>query len=177
MRLFAFFAEIIPLMTFFIGYELFGLIPAALLSVLVGAGVMAFAWMNTRRIAAFPAYSIGLAGIFTFIAFAADAEVFIKLQPTVFNGVFGAILLAGWMRKLAVMKVFFGTQFDLNEETWMTLSFRWGVFFICLAALNEAAWRGLDDDGWVMVKTFVFAPLSAGFMLAQLPITLKGRVK
>ena len=57
----------------------------------------------------------------------------------------------------------------------MTLSLRWGLFFTVMAMANEIAWRQLDDAGWVWMKTFVFAPASGAFMLAQLPITLRGR--
>ena len=38
------------------------------------------------------------------------------------------------------------------------------------------SWRNLDEASWVQVKVFVFAPLSALFMLAQLPLTLRGRI-
>ena len=74
------------------------------------------------------------------------------------------------------MKLFFGKQFRLTHETWMKLSIRWGLFFVCLAIANEAAWRTLDDEGWVNIKVFVLAPATALFMASQIPLTLKGRV-
>jgi len=46
-----------------------------------------------------------------------------------------------------------------------------------MAIANELAWRNLDDEGWVWVKTFIFAPASGVFMLAQLPLTMRGRIK
>ena len=58
----------------------------------------------------------------------------------------------------------------------MKLSLRWGLFFVCLAIANEAAWRTFTDEGWVNIKVFVFAPATALFMAAQIPLTLKGRV-
>lgn len=176
MRLFAFFMEILPLAAFFIGFELFGLMAAAGLSVVIGAVLIAVARVREGRLALFPAYSVGLAAIFTLLALVMEAEVFIKIQPTVFNGMFSLVLLAGWWRGTAMMKRFFAAQFHLDDVTWMTLSLRWGLFFGGLALANELAWRGLDDRDWVMVKTFVFAPMSALFMLAQLPLTLRGRL-
>ncbi|MCE2518096.1 MAG: septation protein IspZ [Alphaproteobacteria bacterium] len=176
MRLFAFFMEILPLAAFFIGYEWHGLMVAAAASVVIGAGLMGFAWWRDGRGALFPLYSVALAAIFTALALVMDATIFIKIQPTVFNGMFSLVLVLGWLRGTAMMKRFFGAQFQLDDATWMTLSLRWGLFFGVLAVANEAAWRGLDDGGWVMVKTFVFAPMSALFMLAQLPITLRGRI-
>ena len=64
----------------------------------------------------------------------------------------------------------------LTHQTWMTLSIRWGLFFICLAGANEFAWRTFDDAGWVNIKVFVFGPVTALFMVAQIPLTLRGRV-
>ncbi len=164
-------------MAFFIGYELAGLYVGAVSSVVLGAVLMGVAWYQDGRVALFPLYAVGMAAVFTLLALVMDAAIFIKIQPTVFNGLFGVILLGGAVRRQAMMKAFFGTQFALTDATWMTLSIRWGVFFSMMALANELAWRGLDDAGWVWVKTFVFAPASAVMMAAQLPITLKGRIK
>lgn len=175
MRLMAFFIEILPLAGFFIGFELGGIFTGAVVSSVLGVALMALAWLNEGRVALFPLYSVALAALFTILALLMDAAVFIKIQPTVFNGGFAIVLLAGLWRGTAMMKWFFGAQFDLTEDVWMTLSLRWGLFFTVMAIANELAWRQLDDAGWVWVKTFVFAPASGLFMLAQLPITLRGR--
>jgi len=176
MRLFAFFMEILPLVLFFIGYEWGGLFVAASLSSGAGMLMLLHARITQGRVAFFPIFTVVLSAIFTLIAIGTGAETFIKIQPTVFNGLFSVVLLAGVMRGVAVMKYFFGAQFSLDAMTWMTLSFRWGIFFGFLAIANELAWRNLDSTGWVWVKTFIFAPLSGLFMLAQLPVTLRGRL-
>ena len=175
MRLMAFFIEILPLAGFFIGFELGGIFTGAVVSSVLGVALMVLAWLNEGRVALFPLYSVAFAAVFTILALLMDAAVFIKIQPTVFNGGFAIVLLAGIWRGTAMMKRFFGAQFDLTEDVWMTLSLRWGLFFTVMAIANELAWRQLDDAGWVWVKTFVFAPASGLFMLAQLPITLRGR--
>ena len=176
MNLTAFFIEILPIVSFFIGFELAGLYVAAASSVVIGGALMGYAWMRDGRVAVFPLFAVGLAAVFTVLALAMDAAIFIKIQPTVFNGMFGLVLLGGLLKKRAMMKVFFGAQFSLDEKTWMTLSLRWGIFFVVMAIANEGAWRQMDDAGWVWVKTFVFAPASFLMMMAQLPITLRGRV-
>ena len=76
-----------------------------------------------------------------------------------------------------MMKKFFGTQFFLTNETWVKLSLRWGIFFLFLSITNEFAWRNLSTDNWVFVKVFFLMPLVGIFMLAQLPLTLKGSIK
>ena len=176
MNLLAFFIEFLPLAAFFIVFEFAGLMMAAACSAAIGAVLMIYAWRREGRLAAFPLFSVSLSVILTLAAFILGEEDFIKIQPTLFNGLFALVLLGGAMRGQAMMKRFFGAQFSLTEATWMTLSLRWGMFFTVMAISNELAWRNLDTETWVWIKVFVFAPLSLLFMLAQLPITLRGRL-
>ena len=118
-----------------------------------------------------------MSAIFTLFAYWFDDDQFVKIQPTIFNGFFSFVLLLGIINKKAMMKQFFGSQFFLNDETWFKLSFRWGMFFLFLTIINELAWRNLITEDWIFVKVFVLTPLIGLFMLAQLPITLKGRIK
>ena len=75
------------------------------------------------------------------------------------------------------MRLFFGSQFQLTEAVWMTLSLRWGLFFTFLVLSNELAWRNLGDDDWVTFKVFFIAPVTGLFMLAQLPLTIRGKLE
>jgi hypothetical protein len=34
----------------------------------------------------------------------------------------------------------------------------------------------LDDEGWVNVKVFIFAPATALFMASLIPLTVKGKI-
>ena len=176
MKLGAFFFEILPLLAFFVGYQYFGLITAAALSVLFGGAVLAWAWFQDRRVAAFPLFSLVLSAAFTAASWLVGDGIFIKIQPTIFNGLFAAVLLGGLIQGRAMMRLFFESQFSLTDSTWMQLSFRWGCFFLLLAVANELAWRLMDESGWVTYKTFIAAPASALFMMAQLPLTLRGRI-
>ena len=164
MKLGAFLVEILPLLAFFAGYQYFGLIAAAVLSVVVGGLVLGLAWIRERRVAAFPLFSLVMSAAFTAAAWALG------------DGLFAAVLLGGILRGRAMMRLFFAGQFSLTEATWRLLSLRWGWFFLVLAIANEIVWRGFSEAEWVFYKTFIAAPASALFMLAQLPLTLRGRV-
>ena len=177
MRLGAFFFEIMPLTGFFIGYHYYGLFIAAVISVVLAGMVLGLAWLRARYVAPFPLFSLVLSAGFTAAAVLFDAAIFIKIQPTIFNGLFAAVLLGGLVMKRAMMQVFFAKQFYLTDNTWHQLSARWGWFFLCLAVVNELVWRHASDADWVVYKTFVAAPASILFMLAQLPLTLRGRLQ
>ena len=176
MKLGAFFFEILPLAGFFVGFHYFGLLLAAVISVVLGALVLLVAWAREKRIAMFPLFSLLMSATLTGAAYLFGGDVFIKIQPTIFNGIFALVLLGGIPFKRAMMREFFAGQFHLTDRTWWLLSLRWGCFFLVLTIGNELAWRMLDDAGWVAYKVFVAAPASGLFMLAQLPLTLRGRV-
>src|SRR6056300_2049871 len=176
MRLGAFFFEIMPLAGFFIGFHYYGLFVAALFSVGLAAIVLGLAWLRDRYVPPFPLFSLLLSAGFTAAALLFDAAIFIKIQPTIFNGLFAAVLLGGLLMNRAMMREFFGTQFHLTAPTWFLLSRRWGLFFLCFAIANELVWRNASDADWVAFKTFIAAPASVLFMMAQLPLTLRGRI-
>ena len=111
------------------------------------------------------------------LAFLYNEEIFVKIKPSIYNGLFSAVLLGGLLYKKPMMKQFFGSQFFLTEQTWFLLSLRWGLFFGFLTIANEIIWRNYSTEEWVFVKVFILFPLVGIFMLAQLPLTLRGRIK
>ena len=177
MRLSAFFFEIVPLSGFFIGSQYYSLITAAIISLILGVIVMLTFYVIEKRVSKFQIFGISMSALFTFFAYSFNDEEFVKIQPTIFNGFFSAVLLIGILKKKAMMKQFFGSQFSLNDETWYKLSLRWGLFFLFLTLINEISWRYLQTEDWVFIKVFVLSPLVGIFMLCQLPITLRGRIK
>ena len=51
------------------------------------------------------------------------------------------------------------------------------VKFGFLTIANELIWRNYSTEEWVFVKVFILFQLVGIFMLAQLPLTLRGRIK
>jgi|TARA_B110000037_G_scaffold34147_1_gene41349 intracellular septation protein len=175
MRLSAFFFEIIPISGFFISSQYFSLIIAALISLILSLLVIVTFYIMEKRVSKFQIFSITMSALLTAGAYSLDNENFIKIQPTIFNGFFCFVLLTGLLYKKSMMKQFFGSQFFLTDITWYKLSFRWGLFFLFLTIVNEIAWRQLETEDWIFVKVFILMPLVGIFMLAQLPLTLRGR--
>jgi|TARA_B110000914_G_scaffold220593_1_gene230917 intracellular septation protein len=176
MRLSAFFFEIIPISGFFIGSQYFNLILAAFISLILSLVVIITFYILEKRVSKFQIFSISMSTLLTSAAYLLDNENFIKIQPTIFNGFFSFVLLIGLIYKQSMMKQFFGSQFFLTDKTWYKLSFRWGLFFLFLTIINEITWRKLETEDWIFVKVFILMPLVGIFMLAQLPLTLNGRI-
>lgn len=116
-------------------------------------------------------------GIFVFImggmTIYLHDDLFIKLKPTITNLLFASALLgAAWMGK-PIMKQLFDGAFDLTDEGWMVLTYRWGFFFLFLAIINEIVWRNVSTDTWVSFKVFAVMPLTMVFGMAQIPVLTK----
>ena len=94
-------------------------------------------------------------------------DQFIKLKPTIVNGLFSIILFAGLATGRTFLKVVFGDVFRLTEDGWRKLTARWGLFFLFLAALNEVVWRTSSTDFWVSFKVFGIMPITMAFAIAQ----------
>ena len=176
MRLSAFFFEIVPLSGFFISAQYYNLIISAIISLILSLLVIITFYFIEKRISKFQIFGICMSGLITIFAYLFNDEIFVKIKPTIFNGFFSAVLLIGILNKKAMMKQFFGSQFFLNDEKWYKLSLRWGLFFLLLTIINEIAWRNLETEDWVFLKVFLLSPLVGIFMLAQLPLTLRGRI-
>ncbi len=99
---------------------------------------------------------------------------FVQLKPTIIYAVFGLTLLGGFLAGKALLKILLEAAFEgLSDSGWLKLSRNWGVFFLCLAALNEGLRASLDFEGWLWAKLWVFLPLTFLFTFTQIPMLLK----
>ena len=97
-------------------------------------------------------------------------ETFIKMKPTIVNTLFGGVLLGGLVFDKSLLGYVFDSVFRLTDEGWRKLTFRWGIFFLVLAVLNEIVWRVASTDMWVNFKVFGIMPITFVFTLFQLPL-------
>jgi intracellular septation protein len=95
------------------------------------------------------------------------------MKPSVLYAFFGALLLGGLRFNRLFIKYVFGQAFELTESGWIKLTVRWGIFFLALAALNEAVWRTTSTETWVAFKVWGIIPLLFLFALAQTPLVMK----
>ena len=101
-------------------------------------------------------------------------ETFIKMKPTIYY-VFVSLLLAfGLIADKPLLKRVLGTAYPgLDEEGWRKLTRNWAIFFLFLAALNEAVWRNSSTDFWIGFKLWGAIPLTFLFAAANIPMLLK----
>ncbi|MEE8628089.1 MULTISPECIES: septation protein A [Methylobacterium] len=174
--------ELGPLGVFFFGNayaEKFGFAADQRLFVATGLFIVAtlvalavhYVWV--RRLPIMPLVSGVVVVVFGGLTLLLRDEVFIKLKPTIVNSLFGAVLLGGLAFGRPLLALVLDSVFDLTQEGWRKLTFRWGLFFFFLAAVNEVVWRTQTTDFWVSFKVFGIMPLTIAFALAQTPLLLR----
>ena len=130
-----------------------------------------YAWV--RQIPVMPLVSAVVVIVFGGLTIWLNDELFIKLKPTIVNTLFGCILLGGLIFGKPLLTYVLDTVFELTDEGWRKLTFRWGLFFFVLAAINEIVWRNFSTDTWVNFKVFGIMPITIAFALAQTPLLMR----
>ncbi len=162
--------EIGPLAAFFAAYSLYDLMVATAVFMVAVAISLTVSIVLERRVPIMPLVTALVVMIFGGLTLWLDDETFIKMKPTIINGLFASILLGGLAFGRAFLKPLFGTVFQIDEAGWRKLSLRWALFFVVVAILNEVVWRSVSTDLWVNYKVFGILPLTLVFALAQTPM-------
>ncbi|WP_338504386.1 septation protein A [Sphingomonas kaistensis] len=101
-------------------------------------------------------------------------ETFIKLKPTIYYLFVAALLGFGLWKDKPLLKMVLGSAYPgLDEEGWRKLTRNWALFFVVMAAVNEAVWRNSSTDFWVGFKLWGAIPLTFLFAAANVPMLLK----
>jgi intracellular septation protein len=100
-------------------------------------------------------------------------DIFIKMKPTIINTLFGLVLLGGLFFGKSLLGIIFDAAFQMTDEGWRKLTFRWGLFFLFLAVLNEVVWRNFSNDVWVNFKVWGTMPITLLFTMSQMPMIIK----
>jgi len=157
-----------PLAVFFIANaraDIFVATGAFMIAIVVSLGI---SYSIERRLPLLPVVTAVMVLAFGTLTLILNDETFIKLKPTIANVLIAAALFVGLAIGRPFLKVVLGTVFELDEEGWRKLTWRWAWFFLFLALLNEIVWRTMSTDMWVNFKVFGIMPITILFSLSQL---------
>ena len=169
--------EMGPLVAFFIANWKAGIFWGTGIFMAATAAALTASWVLTRKIAMVPLVSAVFVALFGALTLWLHSELFIKVKVTLINALFGAVLLGGVAMGRSYIKLIMGEAVKLTEEAWRTLSIRWGVFFLAMAALNEVVWRNFSTDAWVNFKVFGLLPITLAFAFANAPYMTKHMIE
>jgi len=152
-------ADFGPLLIFFIIYfnnenDLKVAIPPFIIATLISLIVIYFL---EKRIPMVPLTGGILITLFGGLTLYFDNKIFFYMKPTIINLLFALVLFFGkFFTKKPLLKIFFQNAFNLEDEGWKKLNYRWISFFIFVAVLNEIVWRTQSEVFWVNFKVWGF---------------------
>ncbi|MFA5957409.1 septation protein A [Hyphomicrobium sp.] len=165
--------ELGPLLIFFFANSHYGIFAGTAAFMVATVIALVASQIFLGRIATMPLVTSVFVLIFGSLTLYLQDDHFIKMKPTIVNGLFAAILLGGLYFGRLFLKTVFGDVMHLTREGWRILTVRWAVFFIVLAVLNEVMWRLFTTDTWVTFKVFGIMPLTFVFAMAQIGVLKK----
>ncbi len=173
-------ADFVPLLIFFVMYfknenDLRVAIPPFIIATIIALITIYFL---ERKIPMVPLVSGVLITFFGGLTLYFDNKVFFYMKPTIINLLFALVLFFGrYFTEKPLLKVFFQNAFNLQDEGWKKLNFRWIGFFVLMAILNEIVWRTQSEAFWVNFKVWGLLPISFIFAASQYPLINKYRFK
>ena len=175
-----FIADFGPLLIFFVIYfnnenNLKLAIPPFIVATLIA---LVAVYILEKRIPIVPLVGGILITLFGGLTLYFDNKIFFYMKPTIINLLFATVLFFGkFFTKKPLLKIFFQNAFDLEDEGWKKLNYRWISFFLFIALLNEIVWRTQSEVFWVNFKVWGLLPISFLFAVMQVPLMNKYKLK
>jgi intracellular septation protein len=169
--------DIGPLVLFFAVNSKFGIFAATGSFMVAAIIALAVGYAMTRRIEIMTLVTAVIVIVFGTLTLVLHDATFIKLKPTIIYLLFGGTLLGGLLLGKPLLGMLFDQMFQLTEEGWRKLTWRWTLFFFALAVLNEIVWRTQTTDFWVGFKLFGVVPLTFLFAALQMRLINKYSVE
>jgi intracellular septation protein len=166
------FIEAGPLIAFFVGNWMAGIFWGTGIFMAATALALILSWLLTRKLAVMPLISAGFVAVFGVLTLWLHDDTFIKVKVTLINALFGVVLLGGLFFGQTFLKFVMGEALKMSDEGWRALTIRWGIFFLCIAVVNEVVWRMVPTDTWVNFKVALL-PITLVFALSQAPMMTK----
>jgi len=164
-----------PVFAFLISYEVYGFGIATLAMIFTTIISFCVLWIFEKH----PPY-FALLNTISVILFG-GVSVFVNIpdvfifRDTAFDIVLGVVCLASLRYQKTGLEFLFGNVFSLTKEGWKDFTFRWGLFYILLAFINETIRIFASLDMWVELKIWmIVATVFFGFY--QLRLTSKQRL-
>jgi intracellular septation protein len=165
--------ELGPLLVFFFGNSHYNIFVGTAAFMVATVIALTASRIFLGRIATMPLVTGVFVLVFGGLTLYLQDSHFIKIKPTVVNGLFAAILFGGLIFDRLFLKIAFGDVMRLTREGWRILTIRWAFFFVFLAILNEFVWRTFSEETWVAFKVFGVMPITFVFALAQIGLLKK----
>ena len=162
-----------PLVAFFIAFQFFGIYAATGTFMVLVVASLAVGYALEKKFSPIALFSAAVVLVFGGLTLYLRNDLFLKIKPTIIYSTFAVVLLGGLAFNRLFIKYVLSFEFEMPEAVWRALTWRWGVFFAFLAALNEIVWRNFTLAQWVFFKAWITIPLVFLFAAVQAPMLMK----
>jgi intracellular septation protein len=169
--------ELGPLILFFVANTRWGIFTATAVFMVAVLVALVASYKLLHRVPIMTVVSAVVVIVFGGLTIVLQNDVFIKLKPTIIYLLFAAVLFGGLVAGKPLLALAFDSVFDLTQEGWRKLTWRWALFFLALAVLNELVWRTQTTDVWISFKVFGVMPLTFLFAASQYPLLTRHDAK
>jgi len=140
-----------------------------------------------KRLALMPLLVGGFALVFGLLTLLTGDGLWVKVKVSVLNASLAVALLGGLLMGKQPLRALLGSVIPINDRAWRILTFRYGLYFLAVAIVNEAVrsealvgWAatqmGRNDidpaDVWVSFRGVLWIASSA-FGLSQVPLIMR----
>lgn len=165
-----------PLTVFFFVSAGWGFYPGAAALVLATVLALYSSLYHLKRFAIFSfcvsAFTL-LSGLATLYL---REPLWIVLEFTVSNLLFGIILLFAQRRGRLFLRNMFQHMFHISEQGWRLLTTRWGWAFIVIGGTNQLFWYWYPDENLWTLFRFVVTLLTFVFAISQFSVSRRERL-
>ncbi len=151
--------EFLPILSFFVVYEVTNKnFFSATFVMMVMTIVYTFYTFHKEKRLPYLALFIALETvIFGSLTLILKDPVYVQIRDTAYDLILGTLMLVTGYFRNPIIKKFFGHIFNLDIDTWVSLSYQWGIFLVTFGISNEIVRRNFDENTWVFYKFCVFA--------------------
>ena len=110
------------------------------------AVAFAYSYWKEKRAAPMMLLSAAIIGVLGTLTLVLQNKTFFYMKPTLIYLLFAGLLWGGLATGRNFLKTLFDGALHMDDGPWRTLTKRYAVFFVVLAAVNEIAWRWLTRD-------------------------------
>jgi len=166
-----------PLLIFFAANAVAGIFAATAVFMIAITISIALSIVIERKVSPMPVLTCVLVLIFGGLTLWLSNENFIKIKPTILYSMFAAVLVGGLAFNRLFIKYLLGQTLHLADPAWRALTWRWSIFFLALAVMNEYVWRNTSTDTWVAFKVWGVFPMTLLFALSQTPFIARHQIE
>lgn len=132
-----FFADLFPVLLFFIAYKLYGIYTATAVAVAASILQVGWHWLRKRKVETMHLATLGILVVFGGLTIALQDRAFIMWKPSVVNWLFAAVFFGSqFVGDKPLIERMMAHAIEVPAPIWRRLNYLWVLFFLTMGALN-----------------------------------------